>query len=62
MLSIDKCELAENHLRFLYGQSAPSDGLITVYTKRPHAVEFFNVQAFRRAAQVACELSEKRDV
>ena len=62
MLSIDKCELAENHLRFLYGQSAPSDGLIAIYTKRPHVVEFFSVQAIRRAAQVACELSEKRDV
>ena len=50
MLSIDKCELAENHLRILYGQSEPSDGLITIYAKKPHVVEFFSTREIRSAA------------
>lgn len=62
MLCIDKCVQAENHLRFLYGQREPSDGLITIYTKKPHSVEFFSVRAIDRAAQAAWKLSEERDV
>jgi hypothetical protein len=62
MLRIDKCVLAENHLRFLYGQREPTDGLITIYTKKPHAVEFFSIEGIDRAAQAAVALSRKTDV
>ena len=54
--------LAANLFRYLYGQWTAKDGLIALYAKKPHTVEFFSPEAVESAAYAALRLSRKTDV
>lgn len=54
--------LAEDHLRFLYGQTQAADGLLVIYTKDPHEVDFFCVDEIEQAVEHALRVSQTRDV
>ncbi len=53
-------DLAEQHLRAVYGRAADGDGRIVIYSKRPFAVAFFPPVALDAASgqvALACEFS-----